>query len=580
MTMRSHRKLRSRVRLAVLVLLLTAGASACGSGGGGEPPVPSTPPIVGEEVLAKFVDAEKQHDAAGLTAALGAGADLGKAADGIRDRWDAGRKRTLSLLGRDGLVKGSASRFRLVSLHRADQTAGSRPGLADFDFVNMAWATWSLGLLYVGNESSGTARPTPETVSGVTTAVSTTVTAVRRGPLASVTLSTTRSLTSTAGWSVSQTASVKLELPLCPDRDGVIAFDLLLELETTGSSGTGGRSSVRDTLTGHTIATVDDDARLVNAVTTGGYDQNSTAQGPGLGVQAAQSAIHVSITGSGTTASSSGDATDAQVQQARTASAVLLAYAGRLAALRAGDFYQKGYCTEIVVSPDNKPTEVALNATQPFDVRVRHKWENTELTDRVTPRLEGQVSISPNARTATPVTINYVAPNEKNRKATIHLESRSRRGIALKDVAVRTPGGYAIHDIWTLRNGMEQKMDGVSCDSPYGPWHVVISGDLAAAGWSRFNAYYDIVADPNTGKGTVRGEEHSETTERHTYDGTSNGTAQITANGDGYLIKLEIDYDITWDTPEDTEDILGQDKITGHITRDLDIIPATDQECA
>ena len=40
------------------------------------------------------------------------------------------------------------------------------------------------------------------------------------------------------------------------------------------------------------------------------------------------------------------------------------------AAARAGDFYEKGYCTEIVASPDDRPTEVALGATQPFDIRV------------------------------------------------------------------------------------------------------------------------------------------------------------------------------------------------------------------
>jgi hypothetical protein len=178
------------------------------------------------------------------------------------------------------------------------------------------------------------------------------------------------------------------------------------------------------------------------------------------------------------------------------------------------------------------------------------------------------------------MTLTYIAPNEKNKRATIRLEARSKRGRAVKDHAVKTPGGYAIHDTWDLPNGSEQKLDGVSCDSPYGPWHVVISGDLAANNWRSLNAYYDIELDPATGKGTVTGEEHSVTTESHTYDGSHHGTAQIAPKGtDGYLITMEIDYDLVWDTPDDLEDILGQDKIKGHVSRELDVIPATEQEC-
>jgi hypothetical protein len=97
--------------------------------------------------------------------------------------------------------------------------------------------------------------------------------------------------------------------------------------------------------------------------------------------------------------------------------------------------------------------------------------------------------------------------------ATIRIESRSKRGIAVKDVAVKTPGGYAIHDVWKHKGATtSQNMDGVSCDSPHGPWHIKISGDN---GWSSVNAYYDITLDPNTGNGTLAGEEHNVTTDGH-----------------------------------------------------------------
>lgn len=560
-----------------MVLFLITALAGCDSGGGAAKDAPPAD----EEVLAKFIGAEKELDAAALTTALGAGADLGTAADGIRSGWDAARQRVLSSLGPDGVVRpagGSptaAPRIRLVSQDRPLGSGAVRDG---FDFASMAWSTWSLGLLYLGNDASGTVEHGPSTSGAVTNTESTTVTALKKGPVASVKLSTTRTQTSTLGWSVSQTGSVELELPLCPDQAGVIAFDMHLDLKTTGSAGTGATSSVTDTLTGRTVATVDDDANLASVQITGSYDHNTSALGQGLAIAAGQSGIHVDVADSGVTATTSGNATDAQAEEARSYGATLLWLAGALATARAGDFYEKGYCTEILASPDDKPTEVGLGATQSFDIRVRHKWDNTELTDRITPRLDGAESVSPTGRTATPVTVKYVAPNEKNRKATIHVESRSKRGIASKDVAVKTPGGYAIHDVWTLGNGLAQHMDAVSCDSPYGPWHVVISGDLAAAGWSKVDAYYDIVADPNTGTGTLSGEEHSVATNGDTYDGHSTGTVQVTPNGEGYLMKLEIDDDIIWRS-QIAVILPGQEHIGGHKSRELDVIPATDDEC-
>jgi hypothetical protein len=132
--------------------------------------------------------------------------------------------------------------------------------------------------------------------------------------------------------------------------------------------------------------------------------------------------------------------------------------------------------------------------------------------------------------------------------------------------------GYAIHDIW-VAGDVQQHMDAVNCDSPYGPWHVVISGDLAAGGWSSLDAYYDIVADPTTGTGTLTGEEHSVAVGGDRYDGTSTGTVQVSPGGEGYLITMEIDDNIIWTNPN------GQEQLGGHKSRELDVIPATEQEC-
>jgi len=352
-----------------------------------------------------------------------------------------------------------------------------------------------------------------------------------------------------------------------------------LKLTTTASAGAGATATVTDVLSGHTVATVNDDAELASVAITGTYDHTTTAQGNGPAIAAGQTGIHVNVADSGVSSSTSGSVTDAQATEAQAYGATLLRLAGSLAAARAGDYYEHGYCTEVVVSPDDDPTEVQPGATQPFDVRVKHTWDGGELTDRITPRLDGAESVSPTGRTATPTTLRYQAPDQKNRRATIHVESRSRRGIASADVAVKTPGGYAIHDVWTVGNGGQQHLDAVNCDSPFGPWHVVISGDLAALGWRSLNAYYDITGDPATGTGKLTGEEHSVTLTNETYDGPSTGTAQFSEAGDGYLIKLEIEYDLLWHTPSGMEVLLHQEHIRGHSSRELHVVSATDQEC-
>jgi hypothetical protein len=146
------------------------------------------------------------------------------------------------------------------------------------------------------------------------------------------------------------------------------------------------------------------------------------------------------------------------------------------------------------------------------------------------------------------------------------------------EIPSKTRTGYAIHDVWKVGSGPGQHMDGKSCESPHGPWHVVISADLAAYGWASFNAYLDVTLDPATGKGTVRGEEHSVGTNGDTYDGPTTGTAELTPDGSNYLIKMELDHDIVWKTKTAVQ-LPGQERIKGHKSRELHVVPATKQDC-
>ena len=137
--------------------------------------------------------------------------------------------------------------------------------------------------------------------------------------------------------------------------------------------------------------------------------------------------------------------------------------------------------------------------------------------------------------------------------------------------------GWAIHDSWHLANGLDELVDGVSCESPYGPWHLVLSGDLAAFGLSSFDAYYDVTIDPASGSGTLTGSESQTTTSGDTYVGGSTGTA--TLDSDATLMSLVIDSVVTWSSPNIII-LPGQETIHSHVEHELDVIAATAEECA
>jgi hypothetical protein len=559
--MRSARHdVRMSLRTGIIVFALVgAGLTGCVPAASA-PPEPEGQEILPDaEVLERFAVAEQQLDALHLDAALLTGQRLSDAADDIREEWDAQRLRINAEL---------------------DPTASQGKGTSvSFDVFFDAFSTWAFAIGLLGTDVHGSTSHGPtETRGGISATESTTVSASLRGPVADVLLSTVRSESGPGGWTVTQTSTAQIELPLCPDPDGVIEYDTSLVLDTVATAGTA-RSTVHSALSGHTRGVVGENGELATLSVSGDFVHRTEAQGEGLlGPTGTNEVSVTSVPGSVTSSVTAGDVAPTQVSDITALGGVLTWLAGALAMSKATEKFEHGYCTTITVDPKSAVTVVAEGATQEFDVSVTHAFEGTELDDPITTTLSGAESVTPTAKTPTPATITYTAPDERNQTATIEVVSRSRRGIGFATIKVKTPGGYAIHDTWTVQNGEIQTIDGVSCESPYGPWHLELSGDLS--GWESFDADYDVRTDPATGKGELTGSELSVDTTGGKYEGTSVGTSTITEAGEGYLMALEIDYDVIWTQPPPFDSAQDQQRLTGHISRQVDIIAATDAECS
>ena len=548
------------LRTGIIVFaLVSAGLTGCVPAASAPPDSEGQEILPDDELLERLIAAEQDLDAIHLDAALQTAQPLADAAEDIREEWDAQRLRLIADLA---------------------PSAPSAHGMSvAFDPFTEAWTSWSFALMILGTDVDGSTSRGPTTSNtGITSTETTTVKAAKRGPVADVQLMSQRTESGPGGWSVTQSSTATLELPLCPDPDGVIEFDLSLELDTVASAGTA-RSTTHDLLTGHTRAVVGDNGRLARIAVTGDFVHTTSALGDGLLVPAGSAELTVSTTPSGTTSSvTAGELGQQQADEVAGVGGILIWMTGGLAAAKAAEFYEHSYCTTINVDPQNDITVVAEGSTQEFDLSVKHNFEGTELEDPITTTLSGAESVSPTASTPTPTTITYTAPDERNQTATIEVVSRSRRGIAYATIKVKTPGGFAIHDTWTVQNGEIQTIDGVSCESPYGPWLLELSGDLS--GWESFDADYDVRTDPATGRGELTGSELSVDTTGGKYEGTSVGTSAITEAGEGYLMALEIDYDVIWTQPPPFDSVQDQQRLTGHISRQVDIIAATDAECS
>jgi hypothetical protein len=133
-----------------------------------------------------------------------------------------------------------------------------------------------------------------------------------------------------------------------------------------------------------------------------------------------------------------------------------------LAFFTAENQWANGYCVEVQVPELGAGTKtVQPNSETPFTAKVRHKFEDTELPLPVIATLsDGQVSVNPSgSKVPAPATFTYKAADKEGQKATVHLETRSKRGIATLDVKFKTK-----------RQAYELEFDSIFVTNTFTPW--------------------------------------------------------------------------------------------------------------
>ena len=285
------------------------------------------------------------------------------------------------------------------------------------------------------------------------------------------------------GAAVTDKAHGKLEVNICPDADGVAPVRITLQSRTDGSKGSATASSQSD-ISGSAKLLVDDNAEL------SGYDfdiKGSLAQsGSDAGVKGQFAEVSAGFTVPGLTDSGAGvQVRDAKLTRASSAATAeftkttmsftmkIITTLVYMASFQAKDLWQNGYCVEIQVSGVNDSNDlVERSSTRHFTAKVHHKFEDAELKAPIQGTLSGDKSLAPTARKAAPVDYTYTAPAESRKKATVNLETRSKRGAAKKSLEFSTaPLGWVIDEMVNI-SGVPFHYTGVSCKDKDGPWEI------------------------------------------------------------------------------------------------------------
>ena len=221
----------------------------------------------------------------------------------------------------------------------------------------------------------------------------------------------------------------------CPNADGQLPFTIKLKL-----AGQSGNTKYEQEVNVFVRLVIDDNAEVASKTLDVTHGTNRTRNGQ-------TSYFERGLTYRFNTGDEEGTLSNQRVVQ-KTDNATIediteatfsgdsVAYAAANTAISAAEMaWQGGACIKIDAK---SPGTVALNSSTAIPVKVIHKKEGTELSAKLTIKLQGAVSVDPGSIPKTPGTLTYVAPGEPSKSATITLTANSRRGRATLDLNADT----------------------------------------------------------------------------------------------------------------------------------------------
>ncbi|MGB8981951.1 MAG: hypothetical protein WCC12_08755, partial [Anaerolineales bacterium] len=107
------------------------------------------------------------------------------------------------------------------------------------------------------------------------------------------------------------------------------------------------------------------------------------------------------------------------------------------ALLMARNNWLDGGCVKIEAA---SPGTVQPGSTTQVPVKVRHRFDGSEVPSKLEVALSGEKSVDPTSLARTPGTLTYTAPDEKGKSATLLLTATSKRGKAKLELTANTGG--------------------------------------------------------------------------------------------------------------------------------------------
>jgi hypothetical protein len=289
------------------------------------------------------------------------------------------------------------------------------------------------------------------------------------------------------------TYNIKYDLDACPDGDGRVKanFDINMGMGggKIGNANTAAQGTAKGSMTGY----VNDNAELTK------YDFDVTSS---LALQASKGKVtkgefsesKISFTAHNMEQGKSNlQISDFSSMETRKSSAAKWATreeAGRIGLEYAHIFmilalhiaekqWQNGYCVEIQVEGAEESNQLRPGDSDAFTAKVHHKFESADITAPITPTLSGEKSIDPSKKKDSPVDYTYQSPPEKDKEATITLETRSKRGADKTTISYKT-----VKDSYTVSGSIDEfSFTGVICD-PNQPFTIEGAGGGGSATFS------------------------------------------------------------------------------------------------